>query len=203
MEEKKKSGLATAGMVLGIVAICISFIPIINNFAFILGALALIFGLITVFKNDIGKGKPITAIVLSILSILITIQMQKAVVEGLEDIGNELNDSMGDLTGENTDKVLENDVDVKLGEFEVVKEEYLDNTKMTVEVKNKSDKKASYSITVEAADKEGNRIDMDYIYANDLASGQSQKFDIFTFLSSDKHEAFKNATFKIVSVSKY
>ena len=29
--EKQKSGLATAGLVLGIIGICISFIPIVNN----------------------------------------------------------------------------------------------------------------------------------------------------------------------------
>ena len=32
--ENKKSGLATAGLVLGIIGICLSFIPIINNAAF-------------------------------------------------------------------------------------------------------------------------------------------------------------------------
>ena len=31
MEENKKSGLGTAGLVLGIIGVCTSFIPIINN----------------------------------------------------------------------------------------------------------------------------------------------------------------------------
>ena len=43
--ETKKSGFATAGLVLGIIGICLSFIPILNNASFFLGVLAVIFGL--------------------------------------------------------------------------------------------------------------------------------------------------------------
>ena len=35
MEEKQKSGLSVAGMVLGIVAICLCWIPILNYISFI------------------------------------------------------------------------------------------------------------------------------------------------------------------------
>lgn len=35
MENTKKSGFATAGIVLGIIGICTSFIPIINNLSFL------------------------------------------------------------------------------------------------------------------------------------------------------------------------
>ena len=51
----KKSGLATAGLVLGIVGICLSFIPILNNASFFLGILALIFGIISLVKKT-SKG---------------------------------------------------------------------------------------------------------------------------------------------------
>lgn len=43
----EKNGLATAGMVLGIVGVCTSFIPIINNLSFIMGILAIIFGILS------------------------------------------------------------------------------------------------------------------------------------------------------------
>ena len=46
MEEKKKSGLSTAGLVLGIIGICTSFMPIINNLSFVMGVLAIVFGVI-------------------------------------------------------------------------------------------------------------------------------------------------------------
>lgn len=47
--ENNKSGLSVAAMVLGIIGIALSFIPIINNAAFVLGILAFIFGLICLF----------------------------------------------------------------------------------------------------------------------------------------------------------
>ena len=43
----------------------------------------------------------------------------------------------------------------------------------------------------------------DYVYANNLNAGQSQNFDAFTYISSDKLEAMKSATFKIVEASAY
>jgi hypothetical protein len=36
--EKEKTGFATAALVLGIIGVVLSFIPIINNAAFVLGA---------------------------------------------------------------------------------------------------------------------------------------------------------------------
>lgn len=47
MEEKKKSGFATAGLVLGIIGICTSFIPILNNISFILGLIGILFGIVS------------------------------------------------------------------------------------------------------------------------------------------------------------
>ena len=46
VEKNNSSGLATAGMVLGIIGVVLSFIPIINNIAFFFFLLALIFGII-------------------------------------------------------------------------------------------------------------------------------------------------------------
>ena len=45
--EKKKNGLAKAGMVLGIIGICTSLIPIVNNASFVLGVLAAVFGTVS------------------------------------------------------------------------------------------------------------------------------------------------------------
>ena len=45
-EEIKKSGFATAGLVLGIIGICTSFIPIVNNLSFVLGLIGILFGVV-------------------------------------------------------------------------------------------------------------------------------------------------------------
>lgn len=196
--ETRKSSLCTAGLVLGIIGICTSFIPIINNLSFFLGALAIIFGLVSIKKAS--KGKMIATVILGILAVVITLSAQKSVSDSLDALSQDLDTA----SGENTEQVLANYVDVSLGDFEATTDEYgLNETKMIVKVTNKTNETKSFTIQVEAVDVNGNRINQDYIYANNLSAGQSQDFEIFQFVSSDKLESMKNATFKIVEASAY
>ena len=55
-EEIKKSGFATAGLVLGIIGICTSFIPIINNLSFVLGLIGILFCVVSLIKKA-SKGQ--------------------------------------------------------------------------------------------------------------------------------------------------
>lgn len=136
-EEKKKSGFATAGLVVGIIGICTSFIPIVNNASFILALLGIIFGIISLIKNA-SKGQAIAGIIISILAIIIVINSQKAFSDSLDAVSKNLDKA----TGSSTEEVLENDVDVQLGTFEVTKDKYgLQDTKLVVTVKNKLDEK--------------------------------------------------------------
>ena len=196
--ETQKSSLCTAGLVLGIVGVCTSFIPIINNLSFFLGVLAVIFGLISIKKAN--KGKMIATVILGILAIVITLSAQQSLSDSLDAISEDLDTA----SGENTEQVLANDVDITLGNFEVTTDEYgLNNTKLTVSVTNRTDENRSFNIQIEAVDANGNRINQDYIYANNLTAGQSQNFDIFEYVSSDQIETMQNATFNIVEVSTY
>lgn len=197
--EVKKSSLATASLVLGIIGVVLSFIPIINNAAFILGILAIIFGIVTLVKKT-GKGKSISGLVLGIFAVIIALAMQSAFSDALDDTSKDLNKATGDATEE----VLKNDVDVKLGKFKVTTNELgIDETKLVVSVKNLTNEKKSFSIHIEAVDSTGKRIEDDYVYADDLAAGQRQNFNIFTLITDEKLSAMKKATFKIVDASVY
>lgn len=199
MEEKKKSGFATAGLVLGIIGICTSFIPIVNNLSFVLGLIGAIFAIVSLIKKA-SKGQAITGIILCVLAIVITINSQQALSDSL----NEVSANLDKATGVSTEEVLANDTNVELGKFEVTKGSYgITNTKLTVKVTNKTNERKSFSFHIEAIDSNGSRINEDYVYANNLSAGQSQNFDIFTYVSSDKLDAMKNATFKIVEASMY
>lgn len=198
-EETKNSGFATAGLVLGTIGACTSFIPIINNLSFILGILAIIFGIVALIKKS-GRGKVIASIILGIVAIAITLSAQKSVSDSLDNLSKDLDK----VTGNSTEEVLANDAEVTLGSLEVTKGDYgITNTKLVVTVKNKTSEKKSYNFHIEALDSNGSRIGEDYVYANDLNAGQSQNFEIFTYISSDKLDAMKNATFKIVEASAY
>lgn len=201
-EETKKTGLGTAGLVLGIIGICTSFIPIINNLSFIMGVLAVIFGIIALVKKD-SKGKTITTIILGILAVIITLNAQKIVSDSINDALDTFNSEMDTMTGNKTEEILANNLDVTIGNFEATKQQYITDTKLTVNVKNKSSEAKSFSVQIEAVDSNGSRIDQDSLYVDNLNAGQSQDLEIFKLVSSDKIEAMQNATFKIVKVSMY
>ena len=107
------------------------------------------------------------------------------------------------ISGNNTESILQNDVDVTIGDFKATKSYGIYETSLPITVKNKSSEKKTFNIHIEAVSSSGERIEEDYVYANDLNAGQSQKFNIFTFVSSDKVSSLKKATFKIIDVSMY
>ena len=197
MKEEKKTGFSVAAMVLGIIGICLSFIPIVNNVSFILGVLSVIFAIVSLVKKS-GKAKAIVGLILGILSVVITLSLQNSWSKSLDDVGKDLDN----MTGDNTEEILKKDVDVNIGKLNVTTEEYgYSDSELVVTVTNKSKEKKSFTIHIEAVDNTGKRIDDDYVYANDLNSGQTQDFKIFTLVSSEKLEQMKSAEFKIIDVS--
>ena len=196
MEKKNsKSALAIISLVLGIMAIGGSFIPIINNASIVFGFIGAILAIVALIKKK-SKGMAIAGLILCVLSIVISFSLQDSWTKSLDE-------SVKDMDGSNTDKILKNDVDVKLGDLKVTTDEYgLTNSELVVTVTNKSNEKESYSIHLEAVDEAGKRIQDDYVYANDLAAGQTQDFKTFEYIEDDKVEAMKKATIKIVDISK-
>ena len=198
-KDSKKSGLAIAALVLGIVGVCLSFIPIINNLAFFLGILAIIFGIIPLVKKS-GKGLAIAGLVLGIAAIGITLAMQNAASKAIDEAFSDFDKA----NGEKTEDVLKDEIDVQLGELSINTDEWgLTESKMIVTVTNKTEEKKSFEIHIEAVDSNGKRINDDYVYANNLGAGQTQDFDIFTYIEDSDLEAMRNATFNIVEASSY
>ncbi len=196
--ENKNSGLATAGFVLGIIGICLSFIPIVNNAAFFLGILAIIFGIIPLVKKA-SKGKAIVSLILGILSIVITLALQSSWSDSLDEVSNDLDN----MLGENTEEVLKN-IDVNFGTFEVTTDEYgLNETRLVVEVTNNLDEQKSYDLEIEAVSADGSRITTDYINATNLGAGQSQEFELFTLVDDSDLSKLQSATFKVIEASMY
>lgn len=100
-ETKNSSGLSIAAMVLGIVGICLSWIPILNSISLILGILAIIFGLIGTVKKQ-SKGKAITGLVLGLISIYIIYSMYWAVGKAINEVSDTINDATGISTSDST-----------------------------------------------------------------------------------------------------
>ena len=200
---KRTTGFSVASLVLSIIGICTSFIPIINNLSFMLAIIAIIFSIVALFKKA-GKGMAIAGIILSLFTIMFVISAQKTLSDTIDTAVNQLNDNIDQITGNKTEDLLANNVDVTIGDFSVTEDSYgLTDTLLPVTVKNKSSEVKSFQIQVEAVDANGSRLDIDYIYANNLGANQSQQFKLFQFIESDKLDSMKNAQFKIVEVSMY
>ena len=89
-QAKGTSGLAVAALVLGILALLASFVPIINNGAFIIAIIGLILAIVgrsQVKKGGkSGGGMAVAGIVLNIVAIVITLMVQAACSAALDSI---------------------------------------------------------------------------------------------------------------------
>ena len=85
-----KSGLAIAAMVIGIIAAVLSPLPIINNLAFIIAAVALVLGIIAfvgIRKKGLGgKGMAIAGIVLGVVSLVVVLGTQAMYGAALDSV---------------------------------------------------------------------------------------------------------------------
>lgn len=199
-----KSIAAIVGLILGIIALVLSAMPIINNFAFILGVVGLIFGIVGVVgtrdKKKSGKGMAVASVIIAALACVIVLASQAVYSAALDEAGAQLDKATGDATEE----ILGSEVDVTLGDLTMKKGSYgMVESSMPITVKNLTDESHSYQIQVEAVNASGDRITQDYAYMNDLAAGQSQTVKAFIHVSSDEYDAMKKATVKLVSVSQY
>lgn len=84
------SSLAVASLVLGIIAIILAFIPIINNLAFILAIIGLALGIAGIIvtgkhKHKVGRGLALTGVILALLSGAITLGMQQIFSTALDE----------------------------------------------------------------------------------------------------------------------
>ncbi len=156
----KKSGLATASMILGIISIIGSWIPFLNVFSIFIGFVGLGLGipsLIIYFKKKKGSlAKSVSGLVLCILTLIIGISMNNAAVDSIDKaLGSDADSKLEFAYGEAAEldgvsiKVLdvehsggytENYISVKPdkdgNEFVII----------NVELKNNSDETKTYNV---------------------------------------------------------
>lgn len=142
-----KSIAAIAGLILGIIALVLSAMPIINNFAFILGVVGLIFGIVGVVgtrdKKKSGKGMAVASVIIAALACVIVLASQAVYSAALDEAGAQLDKATGDATEE----ILGSEVDVTLGDLTMKKGSYgMVESSMPITVKNLTDESHSYQI---------------------------------------------------------
>lgn len=201
--KKATSALAIVSLVLGIIAIALSFIPIVNNAAFVFGIIGLIFGIIGVVKSG-KKALGIAAVILCAASMAITLALQASWSKSLNDAAASISADTNNAAGGNTDSLLKNDIQVTLGTWSDQADEYnIHTTELPVSITNISSEDFSGTVSIEALDADGNRINSDTCYIDSIAAGQSQDFKVFEYTEDDKLDAMAAASFNIYEVTKY
>ena len=88
MVEKKRNGLATASLVLGIIALVFCWLPFANVISYLLAFIALGLGIPAVLKgrkHKVGMGVAIAGIVLALGSLVAATVVNTATVEAIDD----------------------------------------------------------------------------------------------------------------------
>lgn len=97
---KQGSGLAVASMVLGIIALLLSWVPIINNLAAVLAVVGLGLGIPALIRarrgTHAGTGLAITGLVTSVLALAIVIMTQLFFLKVIDEVENGLQESVGE-----------------------------------------------------------------------------------------------------------
>ena len=99
VQPKKGAGLAIASMVLGIIALLLSWVPVINNLAAVLAVVGLGLGIPALVRarrgTHAGSGLAITGLVTSVLAIAVVIATQAFYSAVIDEVQQELEQGTG------------------------------------------------------------------------------------------------------------
>ena len=167
-EEKRQSGLGIASMVLGIIAIVISFAPFINIVILPLAIIAILFGILTLIRRSVKKSFAISGIILSIFAIIIAFSITLFAITMVEKSGREL-ERIARESKEKTKFDVTN-VELKIDEK---------STKVTGKIKNISgEKKEFVVVSIPSVDKDtGKQIIDIYSVSRNLSANGVWEFE--------------------------
>lgn len=154
-----------------------------------------------------GKGALIGFITKIVITIILVVLYVVFAFSLFDTIINETVSDMPAIDSlfeeETSNEILGKYADVTFGEFKISNNGYYSETALNVTVKNKSDTRYTYYITIEAVDSSGARLDTDTIYVDRLNAGQEIYLTAFEYVEQEKIEQFKNATFRVLEIDKY
>lgn len=198
--QKPTSGMAIAALVLGIIAIISSWVPIVNNFSFLLGLIGLVFAIIAmvgVFRGKKGgKGIAIASLVINILSLVIVLATQSAYSQAIDDATVTTDKvTVERSTDDNGQAVDSGESRYTISDESLSGDEY--STTVNGTLKNNTDSTISYlEVKYALYDKDGNQLGTALDVTNSLEPGGSWKFKAW----SDVVKA-DVASYKVASVS--
>lgn len=138
---------------------------------------------------------------LVVAAVVIVLAVFVAPVVFFAKMTGDINDTISQGTGGQTEQILEDELEVTFGKFVRTDTEYRKDGKLPVTFRNKGSERTSFYVQIEAIDSDGDRIAEDTASVTSLAGGQSTTEDLFTF--SENVEDIQGAEFRVASVSKH
>ena len=192
------SGMAIAGLVLGIVAAISSWIPIINNFSFILALIGAVFAIVgvvsTVRGKHSGKGLAIAALVVNVIALVLVLATQSAMSAAIDEattpaVSTEDVQVQADGAGE---AEAEAEPAYSIADEAMTGDDY--SVTITGTFTNNTDEDISYvQLSYRLLDAEGAQIETAYANTSDLSAGGMWKFEAMGFVGSDEVASFELA----------
>ncbi len=189
---KKRSEIALAGLILGIIGLVVAFIPVINLVSILIAVVAFALGIAALFQKDVAKGNAIAAVILSLLTIVTVVAVNFALISV---VGNSLDRMRGLSKNAGSNKNVKN-ATVKTGKFTADSGTY----GLPVSITNQASKTRSFTVTIKAYDREGKYIATDSFSVSNLPAGQSKDSRLFKSVDSMTAEKMKWGNFKVESV---
>lgn len=150
-----------------------------------------------------GKGALIGFIVKAVLTILFTVIYTTGVLNLIQNTTGVDSSQIADfVVGESTSEVLDKYVDISLDKLHISNNGVYNEISLDVTLKNKSDKRCSFDITIEAVTPNGERFATDSLYADRLMPGQSVHLEAFQYADPQYAAAFKTAKYRVIEARK-
>ncbi|WP_432056875.1 DUF4190 domain-containing protein [Streptomyces sp. bgisy022] len=175
------NGLATTALVLGIVAVVVSFIPVLNVVVWPLAVLGIIFGAIGLSKaGKVGKGKAagITGLITSVAAIMMFFAMNALFFSAVDKAGEELDKSYDSATvGDGDSKTGGTEESEVMKDFKITKCDVITGDlgikelAIHVDYVNNGDRRYSYLVEGEVL-ADGKKVNDFMSTAENIAPGQ-------------------------------
>lgn len=216
-QAKPKSAAAIVALVLGVIGLVSSWVPIINNFAFLLAGLGLIFGVVgligTLRGKKSGRGLAIASLIVCAIACAVVLATQSAYSNAIDEATKGAVSSSPASAGGETAATDANGSAAEVGaaattgaeagaasdaeKYGIEGEEFVAddyNSKICGIYTNKTGVKQGYvQLSYTLFDADGNQVGTAYANTSNLEDGATWKFEASTLKGSDEVASYKLA----------
>lgn len=206
-EQRQGVDMPASILVLAVVALALSFVPLIKYIAVLFAIVVLVLATREFSRQDPAaririKGKDVRDQRFCRIGRFLAVLAIFSVVASSLWAMKEDRDARIKGSGSGTDLVLKQDLSVKFGTFVVGEDAVGAQTRaLPVYVENKAGGTCSFEFQVEALDSEGRRIDGQLMFAAKVKGGEEREMQAFGYVDAETTEELKTANFRIAEAT--